>query len=68
MPDLQNEFFKFHENIKLDYENKKLRDKRDTLLEKLKKISQMMRLHIQFSIREATQWGQGYIPKMMIMI
>lgn len=36
MPDLQKEFFKFHENIKLDYENKKLRDKRDTLLEKLK--------------------------------
>lgn len=36
MLDLQGEFIEFHDKIKLDGENKKLRDKRDILLEKLK--------------------------------
>ncbi len=36
MLDLQKEFIKFQENIKLDDENQKLRDKRDILLKKLK--------------------------------
>lgn len=36
MLDLQKEFIEFHEKIKLDDENQKLRDKRDILLKKLK--------------------------------
>ena len=36
MLDLQKEFIEFHDNIKLDDENQKLRDKRDILLKKLK--------------------------------
>lgn len=36
MLDLQKEFIEFHDNIKLDDENKKLREKRDILLKKLK--------------------------------
>ena len=36
MLNLQKEFYKFHENIKLDYENQKLHDKREILLKKLK--------------------------------
>lgn len=36
MIDLQKEFIEFHNNIKLDDENQKLRDKRDILLRKLK--------------------------------
>lgn len=35
MLDLQKEFIEFHNNIKLDDENQKLRDKRDILLKKL---------------------------------
>lgn len=37
MLDLQKEFFEFHDNIKLDDENPKLRNKRDILLKKLKR-------------------------------
>ena len=36
MLDLQKEFIEFHNNIKLDDENQKLREKRDILLKKLK--------------------------------
>ncbi len=36
MIDLQKEFIEFHDNIKLDDENQKLRDKREILLKKLK--------------------------------
>ena len=35
MVNLQSEFIQFHENIKLDDENKELREKRDILLKKL---------------------------------
>lgn len=63
MINLQKEFEEFHDTIKLDYENKKLREKRDILLDKLKnKISDEAASYSHFN-QGSYAMGTGVKPE-----